>query len=85
MYEDVDIGHDLKMAFEDGYVAGIEDTRQKWISINEKQPPKAGWYQAFCEGHDHPEYLYFRGNKWAASNHYHKILYWANAMPLPKE
>lgn len=29
MYEDVDIGHDLKMAFEDGYVAGVEDTQQK--------------------------------------------------------
>lgn len=38
MYEDVDIGHDLKMAFEDGYQAGVEAAQPKWISVEERLP-----------------------------------------------
>lgn len=42
MYEDVDIGHDLKMAFEDGYQAGVEAAQPKWISVDERLPDKSG-------------------------------------------
>ena len=38
MYENFDIGHDLKMAFEDGYQAGVEATQPKWISVEERLP-----------------------------------------------
>lgn len=38
MYDDVDIGHDLKMAFEDGYQAGVEAAQPKWISVDERLP-----------------------------------------------
>ena len=40
MYADVDIGHDLKMAFEDGYQAGVEAAQPKWISVEERLPEK---------------------------------------------
>lgn len=55
-----------------------------WHDAIADPPKKPGWYQAFCEGHTHPEYLYFRGRVWAANPQYHKIIYWADAMPLPK-
>lgn len=58
MYEDVDIGHDLKMAFEDGYQAGVEAAQPKWTSVQERLPEKPcsvlvsvhgiilkGWYE----------------------------------------
>lgn len=38
MYENFDIGHDLKMAFEDGYQAGVEAAQPKWISVEERLP-----------------------------------------------
>ena len=38
MYENFDIGHDLKMAFEDGYRAGVEAAQPKWISVEERPP-----------------------------------------------
>ena len=38
MYENFDIGHDLKMAFEDGYRAGVEAAQPKWISVEERLP-----------------------------------------------
>ena len=38
MYENFDIGHDLKMEFEDGYQAGIEAAQPKWISVEERLP-----------------------------------------------
>ena len=38
MYENFDIGHDLKTAFEDGYRAGVEAARPKWISVEERLP-----------------------------------------------
>lgn len=38
MYDNVDIGHDLKMAFEDGYQAGVEASQPKWISTEERLP-----------------------------------------------
>lgn len=38
MYENCDIGHDLKMAFEDGYRAGLEAAQPKWISVDERLP-----------------------------------------------
>lgn len=38
MYENFDIGYDLKMAFEDGYRVGVEATQPRWISVEEKLP-----------------------------------------------
>ena len=38
MYENFDIGHDLKMEFEDGYRAGVEAAQPKWISVEEMLP-----------------------------------------------
>ena len=38
MYENFDIGHDLKIAFEDGYRAGVEAAQPKWISVEERLP-----------------------------------------------
>lgn len=38
MYENFDIGHDLKTAFEDGYRAGVETAQPKWISVEERLP-----------------------------------------------
>lgn len=38
MYDNVDIGHDLKMAFEDGYQAGVEASQPKWISVKDRLP-----------------------------------------------
>lgn len=38
MYENCDIGNDLKMAFEDGYRAGLEAAQPKWISVDERLP-----------------------------------------------
>lgn len=38
MYDNVDIGHDLKMAFEDGYQAGVEAAQPKWISVEDRLP-----------------------------------------------
>ena len=38
MYENFDIGHDLKIAFEDGYRAGVEAAQPKWISVEEQLP-----------------------------------------------
>lgn len=64
-------------------VARLETAQPKWISVEESQPTHKGWYQAFCKGRDHPEYLYFRGKQWAANTHYHEILCWAEPMPLP--
>ena len=32
MYENFDIGYDLKMEFEDGYRVGVEATQPRWIS-----------------------------------------------------
>lgn len=32
------IEHDLKMAFDDGYQAGVEDARPKWTSVEEALP-----------------------------------------------
>lgn len=32
------IEHDLKMAFDDGYKAGLEAAAPKWISVEEKLP-----------------------------------------------
>lgn len=51
MYDNFDIGHDLKMAFEDGYRAGVEAAQTKWISIN--NPPKEGgrYMILFEDGH----------------------------------
>lgn len=40
MYENFDIGHDLKTAFEDGYRAGVEAAQPKWISVEERLPDK---------------------------------------------
>ena len=44
MYKDFDIGHDLKMAFEDGYLAGVETAQPKWISVEDRLPEKDGKY-----------------------------------------
>ena len=38
MYENFDIGYDLKMAFEDGYRVGVEATQPRWISVEERLP-----------------------------------------------
>ena len=38
MYENFDIGNDLKMAFDDGYRAGVEAAQPKWISVEERLP-----------------------------------------------
>lgn len=32
------IEHDLKMAFDDGYQAGLEAAQPKWISVEERLP-----------------------------------------------
>ena len=42
MYENFDIGHDLKTAFEDGYRAGVEAAQPKWISVEERLPDEPG-------------------------------------------
>lgn len=38
------IEHDLKMAFDDGYLAGYEAAQPKWISVEERLPEKTGKY-----------------------------------------
>lgn len=38
MYQNFDIGYDLKMAFEDGYRVGVEAAQPRWISVEEKLP-----------------------------------------------
>ena len=58
MYEDVDIGHDLKMAFEDGYQAGVEAAQPMWISVEERLPDNNGNFitKIHCEKGDWIEF-----------------------------
>ena len=55
------IEHDLKMAFDDGYQAGLEAAAPKWISVEERLPEKMysaclvysdGYIQVACWSHD---------------------------------
>ena len=77
MYEDVDIGHDLKMAFEDGYQAGVEAAQPKWISVEERLPEESGYYLAYdCRGNLFV-CLYQANRLWDSSS----VDYW---MPIPE-
>ena len=44
MYENFDIGYDLKMAFEDGYRVGVEAAQPRWINVKDGIPKKSGKY-----------------------------------------
>ena len=91
MYEDVDIGHDLKMAFEDGYQAGVEAAQPKWISVEERLPKKPcsvlvsvhgiilkGWYE---DG----SFEMISGYKFNAYDSNCVVAYWIQIPELPKE
>lgn len=91
MYEDVDIGHDLKMAFEDGYQAGVEAAQPKWISVEERLPEKPctvlvsvhgiilkGWYE---DG----SFEMISGYKFNAYDSNCVVAYWIQIPELPKE
>ena len=91
MYEDVDIGHDLKMAFEDGYQAGVEAAQPKWISVEERLPEKPcsvlvsvhgiilkGWYE---DG----SFEMISGYKFNAYDSNCVVAYWIQIPQPPKE
>lgn len=89
MYEDFDIGHDLKMAFDDGYQAGLEAAAPKWTSVEERLPEEDGmsvlcavkdlWGTCVCEGY----YSEISNRVWPVEEDFAlgEVTHW---MPMPK-
>lgn len=91
MCADVYIGHDLKMAFEDGYQAGVEAAQPKWISVEDRLPEKPctvivsvhgiilrGWYE---DG----SFEMISGYRFNAYDSNCDIAYWIQIPEPPKE
>lgn len=87
MYENFDIGHDLKIAFEDGYRAGVEAAQPKWISVEDRLPD-AGEKVIVCGVKNGMQVGAFRmtlrpGNNrrwWWKNNTILEVTHW---MPIP--
>ncbi len=95
MYENFDIGYDLKMAFEDGYRAGVEVAQPKWISVEDRLPkvevlaanfaPKTYGYKEYIIGYVSPDW---RKGEYYAENDYeilYNVTHWMPLPPPPKE
>ena len=84
MYENFDIGHDLKMAFEDGYQAGVEAAQPKWISVEERLPENDDNYLVFTSDKNEAEIAtYYGDGEWLThdlTNLTSLVTHW---MPLP--
>ena len=90
MYENFDIGYDLKMAFEDGYRAGVEAAQPKWISVDERLPEREVLAANFApKTYGYKEYIIgyvSRGTepgKCYAENDYEILYNVTHWMPLP--
>ena len=92
MYENFDIGYDLKMAFEDGYRAGVEAVQPKWISVEDRLPEREVLAANFAPGtYGYKEYIIgyvsveqcTEQGKYCASNDYEILYNVTNWMPLP--
>lgn len=84
MYENFDIGHDLKMAFDDGYQAGVEAAQPKWISVKERLPKELEVVLTYVRNNEvsclYVSYMY-DGVWWRACKKIcGKVTHW---MPLP--
>ena len=79
MYENFDIGYDLKMAFEDGYRVGVEATQPRWISVDDILPDK-GSEVLLCDKGGVIGVGYYTGT-WYSCNTPYRITHW---MPLPE-
>ena len=88
MYENFDIGHDLKMAFEDGYRAGVEAAQPKWISVEERLPEREVYFVRCIHNYtDNDEYecykvaIYLSEKcRWIDVGNLLKVTHW---MPIP--
>lgn len=92
MYENFDIGHDLKIAFEDGYRAGVEAAQPKWNSVEDKLPKVEVLAANFAPGTcGYKEYIigYVSGEKCTepgkcyAENDFEILYNVTHWMPLP--
>lgn len=79
MYENFDIGYDLKMAFEDGYRVGVEATQPRWISVDDILPDK-GSEVLLCDKGGVIGVGYYTGTCYSCNTPY-RITHW---MPLPE-
>lgn len=88
MYEDVDIGHDLKMAFEDGYQAGVEAAQPKWISVKERLPDDKETVLTYKNGIVEVQVYEKERNGWIQGNWFWSMATVSHWMPIsepPKE
>ena len=93
MYENFDIGYDLKMAFENDYREGVEAAQPKWISVEDRLPdrevlaanfaPGTCGYKEYIIGYVSVEQCTEQG-KYCASNDYEILYNVTHWMPLPE-
>ena len=93
MYDNIDIGHDLKMVFEDGYQAGVEAAQPKWISVEDRLPNDHGnfitkihcdvgdWIEVDTFDHTKKEWWHDAGNRTEEATEY--VTHWL-PMPIPE-
>ena len=83
------IEHDLKMAFDDGYQAGLEAAQPKWISVEDRLPEESGSYLVCTRRSDaFTAHFYLNTNEWkshfagSAGKH---ITHWLPLPPAPND
>lgn len=84
------IEHDLKMAFDDGYQAGMEAAQPKWISVEERLPEETGqmliciFGQVMCVKHTgNGKIITADLDTWNLRDKY--ITHWMPLPPAPRE
>ena len=92
MYENFDIGEDLKIAFEEGYRAGVEAAQPKWISVEERMPKQYVSVLVYMpDEYPRPtvrEGYFMPDGIWDAAHYLRnpdEVTHWANMPEPPKE
>lgn len=83
MYDNVDIGHDLKMAFEDGYQAGVEASQPKWITVTERLPNDKEKVVTYKNGIISIQVYEKKRNVWIQDGWFWSMATVTHWMPLP--